>query len=965
MAERIVSPGVFTNEIDQSFLPAAVSEIGAALIGISSKGPAFVPTVVESYSDFKVKFGGLNKDYFLPYAAKSYLKNAGKCTIVRVLGTGGSTITNPVIIRNAAGGTTATATSSLTWDVGATGSVGDFVAITGSDGTVYRFIADEAPLPPNTSTDFYFDAPSGSVGDNAPTVDEQKVNLAGFVTSMSVAINAASIGVTTSTGSDGSTYGGDAATAGTGCRIGKLTLTASNAGADFNSIGFNTGSLYNNKAFGTLAVQAVGTSTNHFIGSGTAGSPNLVGGSDASNATVLAAVFATGSDATKISALGAGHLTDCGGGAATLGNFCLEFKATATGTPPSSQNTPTMSLHSGDSNYIANVLGTQPGGASYHGYLKFIFKNSADNLASTTTISSTNEDNTFGQYMSAKTPSIVSQTGSNAEDVTSLFKFETLSSGYASNKFVKVAFSNIKPTANSDVTEYGQFDVIIRDFNDTDKKQVIVESYPSVNLDPTSPNFIVRRIGDMKETFNTGTGKIDVTGDYPVKSKYVRIDTDSIAPQLKDGTLSPSILPYGFKHYNFPAKVESSDFGVSMPIRTNMSESGEFQSKFFHGLAFDSASKYDLHPYFDAVPTTTAGGTSFISQIATGSYSGSSSVFTLDGIHGLHPTDASLNTKKFILGFQGGEDGFDPVEVSEKHNGLGHAKVGNSDGNANFTDFKNAISSVENPDEIDINMLAIPGLNMIDHTLLYGKSKTLVEERQDCFLVFDTGGKNATKAQVISQVEAEDNNYVATYYPWVKIFDDENNQYTWVPPSTIIPGVVAFTDKVSHPWFAPAGLNRGGLTEVVMAKDRLTQAERDDLYEARVNPIATFPGQGVCVWGQKTLQAKPSALDRVNVRRLLITLKKFIASTSKFLVFEQNNAALRQRFLNIVQPYLEGVQQKAGLTSFKVVVDDTVNTADVIDRNELRGNIYLKPTRTAEFIVLDFVVMGSGAVFPE
>jgi len=296
---------------------------------------------------------------------------------------------------------------------------------------------------------------------------------------------------------------------------------------------------------------------------------------------------------------------------------------------------------------------------------------------------------------------------------------------------------------------------------------------------------------------------------------------------------------------------------------------------------------------------------------------------------------------------------------------LGHAKVGNVDSNANFTDFKNAISSVENPDEIDINMLSIPGLNMIDHTLLYGKAKTLVEDRQDCFLVFDAGGVNATKSQVITQVESEDNNYVATYYPWVKIFDDENNQFTWVPPSVVLPGVVAFTDKVAHPWFAPAGLNRGGLTEVVMAKDRLTQAERDDLYEARVNPIATFPGQGVCVWGQKTLQAKPSALDRVNVRRLLITLKKFIASTSKFLVFEQNNAALRQRFLNIVQPYLEGVQQKAGLTSFKIVVDESVNTADVVDRNELRGNIFLKPTRTAEFIVLDFVVMGSGAVFPE
>jgi phage tail sheath protein FI len=220
-------------------------------------------------------------------------------------------------------------------------------------------------------------------------------------------------------------------------------------------------------------------------------------------------------------------------------------------------------------------------------------------------------------------------------------------------------------------------------------------------------------------------------------------------------------------------------------------------------------------------------------------------------------------------------------------------------------------------------------------------------------------------ANAVSDIKALDTNYAATYYPWVKIIDTSNNKPTWVPPSVVLPGVISFTDQVAHEWFAPAGLNRGGLGSVLEAKTRLTHTERDSLYEGRVNPIASFPGQGVVVFGQKTLQGKPSALDRINVRRLLIRLRKFIASTSRYLVFEQNTAATRNRFLGIVNPFLESVQANSGLSAFKVVMDDSNNTPDVVDRNELRGQIFIQPTRTAEFIVLDFVVQPTGAAFPE
>ena len=181
----------------------------------------------------------------------------------------------------------------------------------------------------------------------------------------------------------------------------------------------------------------------------------------------------------------------------------------------------------------------------------------------------------------------------------------------------------------------------------------------------------------------------------------------------------------------------------------------------------------------------------------------------------------------------------------------------------------------------------------------------------------------------------------------------------------MIPGVYAFTDRSSDTWFAPAGLTRGALGNVTKAERKLTTTNRDSLYEANINPIATFPGNGVVVFGQKTLQKRASALDRVNVRRLLIQLKSFISQVADNLVFEQNTIATRNIFLGQVNPYLESVQQRQGLYAFKVVMDDTNNTPDVIDRNQLVGQIYIQPTRTAEFIMLDFNVLPTGAVFPE
>jgi phage tail sheath protein FI len=282
---------------------------------------------------------------------------------------------------------------------------------------------------------------------------------------------------------------------------------------------------------------------------------------------------------------------------------------------------------------------------------------------------------------------------------------------------------------------------------------------------------------------------------------------------------------------------------------------------------------------------------------------------------------------------------------------------------ANYTDVINLLA---NKDDYQYNVLLTPGLVNVfaDHTSRQTSIISNLTERGDAIYVMDLVGYGATVATTTGQSLPLNTSYATTYWPWVQVVDPDSGQRVWVPASTVIGGVYAYNDSVSEPWFAPAGINRGGLGTVVQAERKLPQSTRDTLYEAKVNPIATFPGQGVVVYGQKTLQTKPSALDRVNVRRLLIALKGYISQVANTLVFEQNSTATRNNFLAQVNPYLESVQQRQGLYAFKVIMDDSNNTADVIDRNQLVGQIYVQPTKTAEFIYLDFIVTPTGATFP-
>ncbi len=594
----------------------------------------------------------------------------------------------------------------------------------------------------------------------------------------------------------------------------------------------------------------------------------------------------------------------------------------------------TISLDPSDTNDVESTLGTNPlgSGAAYvYGY----FKNAYESGSVTVSILG-DQDFTF-DAQEALTPMIQSQEISGER--FDLFQFETIGAGNAANTKIKVGISNIKAAGSVNGTDYGTFTVTVRAFGDTNKKRSVLETFANVTLDPNSPNYISRVIGDRKLTIDN-SGKITESGDWVNQSKYIRIQNlNEVAPV--------QAVPFAHAAYKLPISA-SAGISNSVPAVTFMSSSATV----FGGINLDFNDDNKI----------------YMKPIPVGASVGSNDPFGLDdaGTNGTALVVGS-SAAQFVVAFQEGFDGMAPTTPINKGSDI---SAGNTQGfnctnstSSGSVAYMKMINALSNADEWDINMVAAPGITKNDHSYVHTAIVDMVEQRADAFFITEMGDSDSTLAQTITQASGLDTNYAATYYPWVKTIDVNTNKLVTVPPSVLLPGVFAANDRVAAEWFAPAGLNRGGLVGAVSVLNRLTQSERDELYEGKVNPIAQFPGQGIVVFGQKTLQDKPSALDRINVRRLLLTVRKYIASTSRFLIFEQNTSTTRNRFLNIVNPYLESIQQRQGLYAFRVVMDETNNTPDVIDRNILKGAIYLQPTKTAEFIQIDFNILPTGAAF--
>ena len=545
----------------------------------------------------------------------------------------------------------------------------------------------------------------------------------------------------------------------------------------------------------------------------------------------------------------------------------------------------------------------------------------------------------------ATTPWVKSQAISGEKH--NLFRFHTLGDGSAYNTQYKIGISNVKAAGESAATDYATFTITVRAYSDTDKKKTVLETYNNVNLDPASSNYILKVIGDQHITIDSN-GKMYMNGDYANRSKYIRVEV------AEEGSFPIIAGPFGHAGYDAPIYTDGIANVPSVIYSTRSADNTSSAATKYSGIDLETATaKIDNNQYLKPIPANAETDTDFSLEDL--------------GLELVAGTSNDVAKRQFILAFQGGFDGVTPTRENYKGTNLseGNSQGFNLNGSiaSGSVAYVKAINAVSNPDDFDINLIAAPGVVRQYHSYVFDYITEMCENREDVFFIGDVVGPNAVIADAVDQANMVDSNYVGTYYPWVKTIDRNTNKLTAVPPSVLMPGIYAANDAVAAEWFAPAGLNRGGIVGAVSVLNRLTHSERDELYEGKVNPIASFPGEGIVAFGQKTLQEKSSALDRINVRRLLIKVKKYIASTSRYLVFEQNTATTRSRFLNTVNPYLEGIQQRQGLYAFRVVMDESNNTPDVIDRNILAGQIFLQPTKTAEFIVLDFNILPTGASF--
>ena len=606
----------------------------------------------------------------------------------------------------------------------------------------------------------------------------------------------------------------------------------------------------------------------------------------------------------------------------------------------------TASLNPSDNLYIGNIFGySEYGDKELFVYSEF--KEYNKNSYTDATASMVNNaslywsGSLFGNFgfSKAETPFIRNVNGDN------LFRFYTISDGSDVNNKFKLQISNIRKIVAEDLY---RFDVVLRKYDDTDTNIVELERFSQVSLDTGDPRYICRIIGNKYIEIDSDGNRTE-KGIYANRSKFVYIS-------MSDRSYNKNDYPWGFGKVFKPI-----DFVLpKVEYEKSLIATSSVGTRLVFGWKFGDATNNIGYLY----PKTAK--TSLVTSVTEDTETFSLSNCTVDSVTVTINTDKSY--LRFIVPFQGGFDGVSPYTQKYIGSSIASSNYFGFDLSASdkigYKVYEAAIKSLENPDEIDINLVVVPGVIHSLHGSLSNKIMQLCLDRGDCFAIIDSSGMTDSITDVTSNTSTLDNNYIATYYPWVFM----NGRF--VPPSVAVIGAYKQSDRIGEEWYAPAGLNRGGLSSfgVTGIYKVLKHSERDTLYEGRVNPIARFVTQAttpnIVVYGQKTMQAKPSALDRVNVRRLLINLKKFVAASSKFLVFEPNNAATRQKFLNMVNPYLESVQQKNGLNAFKVVMDNTNNTAEIIDRNQLVGQIFLQPTRVAEFIVLDFVVLPTGASFP-
>ena len=932
-----VSPGVYTSELDLSYVTSQIGVTTLGLVGETTIGPAFQPIFVTNYTEFKNFFGGLNstkvKDnyaplYELPYIAKEYLIQSNQLFVTRVLGLSG-------FHAGQAWGITLNAAYDPSTRVDTVGTIYQ------QTNPMIRFTATSANtnvklVTPNVTLQTAIDRgqmdaifATLSIGPTGTTVDflndEARVKTANTFFGVNGTMDITRLGpdptgafiTGTTTGFTSEYYGFGYADV----ENKLVALLRSRGGIDPNTQ--------------LPAYEITGTTRGPSFG------------------TAL-----TGSDIDPLAEFSLSGTSNTQG----VFNYVLSFDSTK-------------------KTYLPRVLGRtskdNTAAIFLEEYFETMFKQYlADdkiNGINNTIIRYSNEyDNYLQEYKPAITPYVVSELRGNK--ILNLFRFWTISDGNAANELYKISIANIK-------LDTKEFDIFIRSFYDTDDKPLVLQSIPRCSMDPNSTNYVARKVGTLN-------------GDYPSKSKYVLIEMD-------DTSDTSDAFPAGFVGYpirdyqinsNTTVKTPTFSYLTAYATSDTINQMGKkylgisnitgIDADFFDhkgtqnsGLEWAGLTK-GFHMDSDATGAT-INNTTFLFDVGVWPFK------TEAGVIGTQYE--KIKARKFTLVPYGGFDGWDvyrtrrtnldnylvngSLGVKGRQNGAFSYRTletGDIGINSDYYAFLEAIWTFKNPEAVNVNVFATPGIDVFDNSNLIEETIDMIEnERADSLYIvttpdLDSGGNVMTADAVATALDGTfDSNYTCTYWPWVQVDDTENNTYIWMPATRDVVRNIAFTDKRTAPWYAVAGIERGTVN-AVQARKKLTLDERDTLYEARINPIATFTTDGIKIWGNKTLQIKDTALNRINVRRLLLQARKLISAVSIRLLFEQNDAAVRNQFLSLVNPILDSIRSQRGLYDFRVVLSDD---PEDMDRNQLTGQIFLKPTRALEFIQLEFVIMNTGASF--
>lgn len=941
-----VSPGVYTSEKDLTFVTRQVGVTTLGLVGETTLGPAFQPIFIGNYGEFQSFFGGLNATkvketgaplYELPYIAKSYLSQSNQLFVTRVLGLSGYD-------------------AGLAWGITLDGALDTTTVVTTNTGTTYSPLISFTVTTGGTATYTSADATITALLGDATSRPSVNASLAFLGTaSTGATANVSTIYYKTGNVFIGASY--------------NLFVDAVGTDISGNTTGTTTGVTvtYSGTAFADVENQLVALLRSR----GTINPSTQLPAFEVTGSTGI--IFDPSFSASTANPLGVFSLS---GVSTSQGNFDYQ-----------------VSMDKTQVNYLPKVLGrgAQDGNTALFAeeFFDHMFKtlNAAGKIRGikqSTINYNLQYDDYLNQYKEAQTPYVVSELRGNK--VLRLFRFNTISDGNAANEQFKISIVNIKPDAK-------EFDVHIRAFYDTDAQPTVLESFTRCTMNPASNNYIGRKIGTLD-------------GVYVSKSSYVLVDID-------DTSDTSEAFPAGFVGYpirNYQAGSNSTVVNPDIMYKQTYS-TFENKRKFYLGLSETVGIDADFFDY-KGVPATTnpnqwtgmtngfhmdvdATGVTIdnVYEVINASGGTYSPVFLFDVGDAEFRTDAGLNgtpyekiyARKFTFVPYGGFDGWDIYNTRRTNtdkfliNGV-YGAAGLTSGafsnrtlsngdlgiNSDYYAYLEAIWTFKNPEAVNINVFATPGIDNFDNTNLIEATIDMIEQdRADSLYIMttpdtDSAGSVLTIDDVVGNLDGMyDSNYSCTYWPLVQINDAENNVFIYVPPTRDVVRNIALTDNIAFPWFAVAGIQRGDV-DAIQARKKLTLSDRDALYENRINPIATFTSDGIKIWGNKTLQVKESALNRINVRRLLLQARKLISAVSIRLLFEQNDAVVRNQFLALVNPILDNIRTERGLTDFRVVLS---KDPEDIDRNQLTGQIFLKPTRALEFIQVEFVIMNTGASF--